>query len=377
MATFNTKSIAQLIQDQAAAIQGKAAALVDFSAGSVLRALVESNAAVAVWLQGLILQLLALTRLATSSGADVDSFLADFGFSRITGTAATGSATFSRYTPTNSALVPVGALVQSADGTQQFSVIADTTNGAYSASLGGFLIPAGQSSLSCAIVAVNTGTATNIAVGAINTLLTSISGVDTVSNAAAFTGGAAAESDAAVKARFVLYILGLAKGTSYGIASALANTGLSPQYTVTELFNFAGTYAPGSFYVVADDGSGSPSGTFLNGITTAIQNARPLGIQASVFGPTMVAANVNMVLATATGFTHSAVVAAVATVITNNINALGLGNGLPFSLLYEWAYSVAGVTNVTGVTLNGASGDAAAIAASQKATIKAGTVTVA
>ncbi|MFX8028091.1 baseplate J/gp47 family protein, partial [Acinetobacter baumannii] len=105
--------------------------LVDLTVGSVLRAIVEANAAVVVWLEGLLLQVLAITRAATSSGADLDSWVADFGVTRLPAVAATGIVTFSRFTTTQQVLVPVGATVQTADGTQQFTVTIDTTNPAY------------------------------------------------------------------------------------------------------------------------------------------------------------------------------------------------------------------------------------------------------
>ena len=44
-----------LLENMAAAVQGGSAQLVDVSVGSVLRALIEACAAVALWLQWLIL----------------------------------------------------------------------------------------------------------------------------------------------------------------------------------------------------------------------------------------------------------------------------------------------------------------------------------
>jgi len=49
-----------------------------------------------------------------------------------------------------------------------------------------------------------------------------------------------------------------------------------------------------------------------------------------------------MILTTAQGYTHSVVVAQVAALIATNINSLGLGNPLPWSILSSWAYSVPG-----------------------------------
>ena len=65
------------------------------------------DASQALWLQYLALLVLNVTRLATSSGSDCDSFGADFGFARLPPVAATGTVTFSRYTNTLAAFIPV------------------------------------------------------------------------------------------------------------------------------------------------------------------------------------------------------------------------------------------------------------------------------
>jgi hypothetical protein len=72
-----------------------------------------------------------------------------------------------------------------------------------------------------------------------------------------------------------------------------------------------------------------------------------------------------MQITTAPGYDHPTVVAQVAATVANNINGLGLGNPLPFTLLASWAYSVAGVTAVDAVLLNGLSGDSASLVATK------------
>ena len=69
---LTTKDFSTIVSDMVTAIQGAAAVLVDLTIGSILRATVEANAAVVLWLQGLILQLLATTRAATSNATDLD-----------------------------------------------------------------------------------------------------------------------------------------------------------------------------------------------------------------------------------------------------------------------------------------------------------------
>ena len=127
-------TFSSLVETAAAAVQGSAKQLLDLTVGSALRAILEANASIALWLQWLIVLVLQTTRAATSTGSDLDSWMADFSVTRQSAVAATGSVTFSRFTDTASALVPVGTQVRTTDGTQTFNVAEDDSNAAWSAS---------------------------------------------------------------------------------------------------------------------------------------------------------------------------------------------------------------------------------------------------
>src|SRR5574340_85330 len=169
MANITTQDFSTIVRTIVTAIQGGARTLVDLTVGSILRAVVEANAAVVLWLQGLILQLLATTRAATSNGSDLDTWVADYGLTRLPAVAATGQVSFSRFTATQQAVVPIGSTVQTGDGSQQYSVTIDTANAAYSAALGGYVLAAGVSSVSVPVAAAKAGAAGNAAIGQINT----------------------------------------------------------------------------------------------------------------------------------------------------------------------------------------------------------------
>jgi len=372
---ITTQDFTTLVRNQVAAIQGAASGLVDLTVGSILRAIVEANAAVVLWLQGLILQLLAITRAATSSGADLNSWVADYGLTRLPGAAASGLVSFARFTPSQQAVVPVGASVQSADGTQKYTVTLDSTNAAYSATLGGYVLAAGVASISVPVLAAGVGAAGNAVIGGINTLTQAVPGVDTVSNPAAFINGADDETDAALRVRFVAFVASLSKATKGAIGYAITSLkqGVSYAFVENQLYN--GTTQMGYFYVVVDDGTGAPGGTFLSTVSNAIDAVRPVCSTFGVFAPVVVTANVSMTISTAAGYDHNSVVALVGTAIRNYINALTLGQALTYSRLAQLAYDAsAGVSNVTAVLLNGATAD---VAATSQQVIKAGTVTVA
>ena len=371
---ISSQDFTTIVRNQVAAIQGAVSSFIDLTIGSALLAIVEANAAVALWLQGMILTLLATTRASTSSGADLDSWMADYGLVRLPAVAASGQVTFSRFTPTMQAIVPVGATVETADGSQQFTVLADTTNTAYSASLNGFVVAPGYASVTVTVQAVVPGSAANASAGQVSTLTQSIPGIDTVSNAAAFINGVDAETDLALRARFIVFLAGLSKATKAAIGFAIQSVQDGVSYTLVENQTYLGVAQPGYFYAVVDDGSGHPPSTFLNTVANAIDAVRPITSTFGVYGPTLLSANVVMTLTTAASYNHAATTALVVTALQTYINALPMGQELPFSRLAQVAYDTsAGVTNVTGITLNGASADLTASAAQ---IIKAGTITV-
>jgi uncharacterized phage protein gp47/JayE len=373
MASLSTQNFSQIVQNTVAAIQAGSTQLLNLTVGSVLRAIVEANAALTLWLQGLVTYVLTLTRFATSAGSDADSWAADFDFTRLAAVAATGTVTFTRFTDTTQSVVPFGAQVQSADGTQTFTVNTDPTNSAYNLALGGYVLPIGTPTLTVEVTASTPGSGGNVLANTITSLGQGIPGIDTVTNSAAYTTGVDAETDAAFKARFVVYIASLSKATLEAVESAIIDVQPGLQYTITENYDYNSTYDPGFFYVVLDDGSGTPPSQLLTNVGDAIEVVRALGIRFAVFAPVVTTANVTMEITSAAGFTHSVVVGAVGLAVTAFINGLGLGNGLPYTQLAAIAYGVPGVTNVSGVLLNSGTSD---IAGNVQNTIKAGTVSV-
>jgi len=133
--TFDT-----IVASAAAAVQGAAQTALDLTVGSVTRAVLEANAGLGLWMQWLILQVLQTTRAATSTAGDLDSWVADYGLTRLPASTATGTVTFARFAPVTTALVPVGTTVRTSDGSQSFTVTADTTNPAWNAAQNGFTL---------------------------------------------------------------------------------------------------------------------------------------------------------------------------------------------------------------------------------------------
>ena len=368
------RNFSTLVEQTAAAVQGSAAQLLDFTTGSVLRALLEANASLALWLQWLTMLVLQTTRLATSSGSDVDSFGADFGMTRLTAVAAQGSVTFSRYTPTMAALIPTGTTVTTSDSTTQFTVGTDSTNAAWSASQNGYLLGAGVASVTVPVIATVAGSAGNVLAGTISLVTSALPGIDTVTNALSLTGGLDAETDDAFRLRFQSFINSRTRATVQAVNYATTSIQQGVNCTVQENTDGNGDFRPGKFLVTVDDGSGSPPATLLTSIQAAVDVVRPVGSIFAVNAPTVLPANISLTLIIAQGSNNATAIAAVNSAIGTFVNTLPVGSSLPFTRLAQLAYDASpAVTNVTGLTLQGGTAD---LVASPATVIKLGSLAI-
>lgn len=352
------QNFAALMQTMAAAVQGSASQLLDLTVGSVLRAILEANASIALWLQWLIVQVLSVARAATSTGADLDSWMADFYFIRLPASFAQGEVTFSRYTPTQAAQVAVGVQVISNDGTQTFAVVADASNPNFNSVSNTYTVGAGVTSITVPVTSLVAGSAGNMQPGMVTLLGSPIYGIDTVSNSLPFAGGAAAEGDAAFRTRFALYIQSRSLATSLAIESAISGIQQNLTYVIQENVDAGGNALPGGFLVTIDDGSGDPPPSLISAAAAAVDLVRPVSSIASVRAPVIYLANVQMSLGISAGNTSSSVVSLVTNALESTINAIPVGGSLPWSRLAQIAYDASNaVTNVTAISLNGSTSD--------------------
>lgn len=343
-----------LVAAQATAIQASASGLIDFTVGSILLAASEAVSDVAMWLQGAVLTLLSTTRASTSVGIDLDTWMADFGLTRSPATVAGGLCTFSRYTSGVQAVVPIGATVSSSPGSLTFSVVADASNPAYSAGLGGYLLPIGTASVQAPVVATARGAAGNVAPSVISTVSSAIPGVSLVTNVLTFTGGSDAESDAALRLRFTRFLASLSKGTPAAILAAVTALGPTIQANIVENKNPDGSTHLGFFYVVADDGSGAPPNSFLINVANAIEAVREVSVSFEVLAPTLLNVNAATTLRVALGYDPATVLPIVQAKITAFLEALGLGASLDYNRLIQVIYDAhPGVSAVLTLVVNG------------------------
>ena len=371
---LSLQNFTTLVQNMAAAVEASAAQLLDLTVGSTLRAVLEANASVALWMQWLILLVLRTTRAATSNGSDLDSWMADFSLSRLPAVAATGTVTFSRFTPTALALIPAGAMVRTADGTQTFVVTADTLLAAWEAASNGYFIAAGVATLDVPVAAQTPGACGNVQAGTITLLASAIPGVDSVNNASPFQDGLDAESDGAFRDRFCNFIASRSRATLTAVGYAVSSIQQGLNYTIQENQDPTGQPLMGSFVVTVDDGSGTPPTSLLATVQTAVDAVRPVGSVFSIQPPTVMMVNVSLTIAVAAGTTKGQIVSLVASAISSYINGLTIGAGLPLTRIAQIAYSASStVINVSQLFANGSASD---ITPTVSGVVKAGVIAV-
>ena len=342
-----------IVQNMSAALQGSAAQVVDLSVGSVLRALLEANASVALWMQWLILQVLSMTRAATSVGADLDSWMADFSLVRLPGAPSQGNVTFGRYTTGLTAMIPVGTIVRTVDGSGSFVVVADLSNPAWNGQTG-YLLPSNISTITLPIQALTAGLTGNVVAGAIGLLGSALPGVDYVVNSTALTNGVDAESDVALRTRFQLYVNSRSLATVGAVGAAVQSLQQGLRYCVLENVDSSGGPAPGNFRVIVDNGAGIASPILLAAVSAAVDLIRPIGSTYSVSGPVDIIVAIQMSLVTSNSLSATSVATLVQQAILTWIQGLPMGAVLAISKLEAIAHATdISVVSVTDTIING------------------------
>ena len=343
-----------LVRIQAAAVGSSARTLIDLSVGSVLRAVLEANASVALWMQWLIMEVLSTTRAATSAGLDLDSWVGDFGLARLPAVAANGQVRFSRNTAGLEAVVPVGAVVRTGVGpdAQAYQVVANPQQAFWTGN--GYLLDGAALEVIVPIQALVPGRAGSVQAAAIQLLSTAVPGVDAVVNDYPTLGGLDAESDPALRARFGWYVDSRTRATEQAVIFAILSVQQGLRFTIAERVDSGGSIRAGHFTVVVDDGSGVPSDALIAQVAAAIEAVRPLGGTFGVIKPSLVQASIVLRLAGTPN------VAAVQAAVGVYVAELPIGGWLAISKIVQVVHEAdAGVASVSGVTLNGSAGDLA------------------
>lgn len=370
------QTFSQFVSAQASAWGASIGQTPAFNEGDVLLAIFEGVASQDVFLQAQAQVVNQIARLTTSTGSDVDTFLAQFGFTRTPPTLATGTETFTAPNPAASQVLiyPAQSALLTPGGAISYSIVPDTSQTAWNDALGAYILAVGQTSIAATVQATIAGSAYNVQSGQLTVLTTPIPGISSVTNPAAINNGVDGESDAAVKARFVQWLNSLSKATQGAIISAIAAVQAGLMLNLLENVAPNGVSTPGQFVAVVDNGSGVPPTSLVNAVQAAINTVRGFTILGTAKAVTPIDPTISLAVRIAAGYNQSAVEGSVATAIA--AASLAIGMTLFVSTVEQLALSVAGVVSVQpGTTINGVAADLV-LTGFQAARITAGNVSV-
>lgn len=354
--TLPVRNFDEITEDQKAALQ-VSQPLYNMTPGSDLLAIAEANSGLALFLQWQAYRVLKTTRLATSYGADADSFGADFLFARYPAVAATGQVIFTRYAALTSLTIPLNTIVRTNDNAVTYIVVPDTSNPAYNEVVQGYIMNVGVQQLSILVQAVVPGSIGNVAAGTI-TRLSSPLPITSINNPAALVNGVDQESDAAYKYRFQVYINSLSRATPLSIENAIINTQTGLSYTLQENVDAAGNPRPGNVVIYYDDGTGFPPVLLTTTLQNNVEAVRPASVSFSLAPANVVSVSLEMSTSWLPGFNRNNYVGQISVAVQNYINGLGVGENLYLTRLYQVIYdSVKGLKDVYGLTINGQAND--------------------
>ena len=247
MARFEPKSFSYFLKRMAYRLVARTD-LTDLNDGGVAHTILS---AVARELDDMSFQMTNLQRiwdLDTATGPDLDERALDLNPVKLTrklASFANGSVVFSRTGTVGTVAIPVGTVVRVPGGLE------------FATSVAGSILDTFTSSTAISAVAVEAGAAGNVDASTI-TQLDAVTGVETVTNPVAFTGGQDLESDAQFRERIKAFLRSLPRGTPDALKFAVLDTSLDlfGRIVTAEVIELTGPDL-GQVIVYVDDGAGT------------------------------------------------------------------------------------------------------------------------
>ena len=271
----------------------------------------------------------------TASGSYLENRLKEFGFYRKQALAAAGYVTITGASGTK---VEINTLVAS-----DKAVYKITDTGTIDAS-GTVTLP---------ITCTSTGTAGNADIGAVNRFPITISGLISVVNTSAVTGGSDTETDNEIKARFFDYMKkpSIPGNKAYYEKLAAEVDGVGKAQCIP-LWNGAGTVK----VVIADTSMKAANNTLVNSVQSHINDNRFIGADVTVAAATELTVNVACKLSTDSTVAESEVYTAVCSVLSEYFKKLSFpdttGTYITYAKILTLIMSVEGVSDCTELKIN-------------------------
>lgn len=293
--------------------------------------------------------------ISQAEGQSLDRIAALVGIKRNSAIKASGNVTFSVNEASGSDIdIPSGTIV----GTSDESILFETSEGA--------VLSAGETSVDVPVVAKEAGSDSNVSGGTITKLVTSMSAIDSITNASAITGGGDAETDAKMRIR-VMTMKPTAKGTVSALESALlALDGVTDVNVVED----TDTHTVDIAVAGGDPGE----------ISAAIEATRPCGIPVTWDYATGISVDVTVTVIKTTNASDSEVQAQVTDAVSGWISEKEIGEDLSYYKLLlaisgcSYVANISSLSITDGVSTAGAIGETIAIDEDKRA--EPGVITV-
>ena len=266
----------------------------------------------------------------TATGAYLDRHAAERGLTRKAATTASGSVTFYPGEETHpDILIPAGTQVSTYADLRRYTTDSDV------------LLGAADESVTVSVTAAAPGASYNARVGTVSIIVTPVPGVGSVSNTAAFTGGADEESDEMLRERIVDSYVNIVNGANaaYYKSLALSVPGVCSA-SVVGRDRGNGTV---DVYVLGD---GAPvSAQVKSAVQSLLNEGRELNVDVLVRDPEAVSVSLYILLTPEEGYAFAQVASQVQQTVTDYINDLGIGADVQLCKVSEVIYHIKGVAD--------------------------------
>ena len=328
---YTIKSFDQILEDWVAWTVANASQITDMSPGSVIRSFCEGGS-------------LAMEEIYVATYLGFRRYLDNiqetvFDFERKAGTKATANVIFSRPGTTGDVTIPIGTRVKTASGLR------------FILSATAYILNGNTESDPAEVEAEEVGTAYNVASATITIMEDTVTGVESVTNSNAATGGVDVESDLSFKNRFQAYIEGLGRSNVAGLsAGALSVEGIT---SVSVVENFP-PVSNVNVDLYIDDGSTGGVSTakvtetqevIVGDGTESNPGYRAAGVNVLVQKPAVQTQNVAVTVTVISGVDTDQVDTDLNTVITEYINTLGVGNDIIYNEIVSAVMGVYGISD--------------------------------
>jgi len=322
---FAVKDFSSIVKSAESEIRKNLGANIDLSDYSIVKQILNSYAYSLAELWQVTESVHYAGFVSTATGSNLDACVALLGIARLEATQATGPVIFSRSSAASYDItIPAGTVVA-------------TTTGVEFATTAAVTLAAGQTSISAVIQAVDTGADGNVDTYKITVIPVTISGIETVTNTVATTGGSDAETDTALRTRALQYSPG-AKATLAAIQSAIAAvTGVTAALVTedTEAHTITATVRGGTDLLV----------------NAAITATRPAGIACTLVRPTAESVVVTATVAKASSADSAAVLSNVQAAITAYFGGLTIGDDVLYSTVAAAIIGADGVASLNSLSI--------------------------